>query len=100
MKYIDKSLIKVGDVFTDGGPGREDVRLMNRAKVLYVDKYILAWFPLNDFTTHFGDFPKQGYKSNTWCLSSYPMKLEIEDLTKEELKMYESSGDFIDWVLN
>lgn len=64
MKYIDGSLIKIGDVFTDGSSGREDVRLKNRAKVLYVDKFTFVWFPLNDFTTH-NYFEKEKYTSKT-----------------------------------
>ena len=50
-KYLNSDEnIKVGDVFTDGSSGSEDVRLQNKAKVLYVDKFILVWFPLNEFT--------------------------------------------------
>lgn len=52
MKYIDGTDVRIGDIFTDGTPDRLDVRLKNKAKVLYVDQYTLVWFPLNDFTTH------------------------------------------------
>lgn len=41
MKYIDGSLVKIGDVFTDGSSGREDVRLKNKAKVLMKNLMIL-----------------------------------------------------------
>ena len=88
--------MKIGDIFTDGSSGREDVRLKNKAKVLYVDKYVLVWFPLNDFTTH-TDYPdgwptkNKEFKSNTWCLSAEPKKVEISDLTEEELINYNST---------
>ncbi len=96
MKYIDGSLVKIGDIFTDGSSGREDVRLKNRAKVLYVDKHTLVWFPLNDFTTH-TDFKKEKdkYRSKTWCLSAEPKKIEISDLTEEELKMYNNTDFYL-----
>ena len=92
MKYIDGSLIQVGDVFTDGSYGREDVRLKNKAKVLYVDKFTLVWFPLNSFTTH-SDLEK--CKSKTWCLSSSPLKVELSELSTEELEMYNNSDEYL-----
>ena len=94
MKYIDDSLVKIGDVFTDGTYGREDVRLKNRAKVLYVDKFILVWFPLNEFTTHTDS--KNKYRSNTWTLSSEPKKMEILELTEEELSIYNSTNLYLE----
>ena len=97
MKYIDGSLIKINDVFTDGSSGGEDVRLKNRAKVLYVDKFILVWFPLNDFTTH-TDFKNSKYRSNTWDLSSEPKKVEISELTEEELNIYNNTNDYLEHV--
>lgn len=78
MKYIDGSLVKIGDIFTDGSSGSEHVRLKNRAKVLYVDKFTLVWFPLNDFTTH-TNFEKGKYTSKTWCLSAEPKKLKSQN---------------------
>ena len=113
MKYIDGSLVKIGDVFTDGSSGREDVRLKNRAKVLYVDKFTLVWFPLNDFTyrlhedpyrgRHFADWPrtvfeKEKYGSKTWCLSAEPKKVEISELTEEELDIYNNTKDYLEHV--
>jgi hypothetical protein len=95
MKYTDGSLVEIGDVFTDGSSGSEDVRLKNRAKVLYVDKFILVWFPLNDFTTH-TDFEKSKYRSNTWCLSSEPKKVEISDLTEKELDIYNNTNAYLE----
>lgn len=95
MKYIDGTLIKVGDVFTDGtSDNMEQVRQKNRAKVLYVDSFNLVWFPLNDFTTH-TRFEKEKFRSKTWCLSSDPKKIEIEELTEDELEMYNSSNKFV-----
>jgi hypothetical protein len=91
MKYIDGSLVEVGDIFTDGSYGREDVRLKNRAKVLYVDKFTLVWFPLNDFTTH-TDFKNT---SKTWCLSAKPKKVEISELTVEELNIYNETDHYL-----
>lgn len=97
MKYIDGSLVKIGDVFTDGSSGREDVRLKNRAKVLYVDKFTLVWFPLNDFTTH-TVFEKEKYGSKTWCLSAEPKKVEISELTEEELNIYNNTKYYLEHV--
>lgn len=94
MKYIDGSLIKVGDVFTDGSSGNEDYRLRNRAKVLYVDKFVLVWFPLNDFTTH-SDYEREKYTSNTWTLSSDPKKIEISELTEQELTIYNTTNSYL-----
>lgn len=90
MKYNDGSPIKTGDVFTDGIPNREDIRLKNRAKVLYVDKFTLVWFPLNDFTTH-----TDSYRSKTWCLSAIPKKIEMDELTDEELNVYNNVDSYI-----
>jgi hypothetical protein len=84
MKYKDGQVVKAGDIFTDGDHGREDIRLKNRAKVMYVDNYQLVWFPLNDFTQH-GEI----LKSNTWSLTTTPIKVELNELTDHELKMYE-----------
>ena len=95
MKYIDGSLVKIGDVFTDGSSGREDVRLKNKAKVLYVDKFVLVWFPLNDFTTH-TEHKKEKYTSKTWGLSSEPKKIEMDDLTEEELNIYNSTNAYLE----
>lgn len=95
MKYIDGSIVKVGDVFTDGTRGREDVRLKNRAKVLYVDKYTLVWFPLNDFTTHM-DYEKWKYTSRTWGLSQDPIKVELSELTEEELELYNNTNLYLE----
>lgn len=94
MKYINGELIKVGDVFTDGSSGSKDVRLKNRAKVLYVDKFTLVWFPLNDFTTH-TNFEKQKYVSKTWCLSAEPKKVELSELTEEELDVYNNTNSYL-----
>lgn len=85
-KYSDGSDIKVGDIITDGGQGRESVRLMYRAKVLYVDSYTLVWIPLNEITTL-----GRGYKSCKWQLTSHPKKIEISDLTPEEIDIYDNS---------
>ena len=95
MKYKDGSLVKIGDVFTDGSSGREDVRLKNKAKVLYVDKFVLVWFPLNDFTTH-TEHKKEKYTSKTWWLSSEPKKIEMDDLTEEELNIYNSTNAYLE----
>lgn len=46
MKYIPGSLMKNGDIVTDNCSVRVDVILKNIAKVLYVNKYQLVWFPL------------------------------------------------------
>lgn len=98
MKYIDGSLVKIGDVFTDGSFGKEEVRLKNRAKVLYVDKFTLVWFPLNDFTTH-TDFEREKYMSKTWCLSAEPKKVEITELTEEELNVYNNTKSYLEHVI-
>ena len=97
MKYIDGSLIKIGDVFTDGSSGREDVRLKNRAKVLYVDKFTLVWFPLNDFTVH--EFENYIYRSKTWCLSTEPKKVQISELTKEERNIYNNTNSYLEHIV-
>lgn len=97
MKYIDESLIEIGDVFTDGSSGSEEVRLKNRAKVLYVDKFTLVWFPLNDFTTH-TEFGNEKYRSKTWCISAEPKKVEISELTKEELDVYNNTKFYLEYV--
>jgi len=89
-RYIDGREIKVGDIFTDGSDNQTHIRLKNRAKVLYVDKFTLVWFPLNDFTIH-----SYGYKSNTWCLSSDPKKVEMSELIEDELKIYNSSNEYL-----
>jgi hypothetical protein len=94
MFYIDGTKIQVGDVFTDGSAGREEVRLQNRAKVLYVDDYTLVWFPLNEFTIH-NDLKTHRYTSNTWCLSAEPKKVDLSELTDDELIMCNSVNDYI-----
>jgi hypothetical protein len=94
QKYIDGTEIKVGDIFTDGTNNHQQIRLKNRAIVLYVDKFNLVWFPLNDFTTH-TDFKKEKWTSRTWRLAAEPKKVEIEELTEEELKMYNSVDMYI-----
>jgi len=94
MKYLDGSLVKIGDVFTDGSSDRENVRLKNKAKVLYADKFVLVWFPLNEFTTH-TQHRKEKYTSKTWGLSSEPKKVEISDLTKEELDIYNNTNTYL-----
>ena len=92
--YINsKDEIKIGDVFTDGDSGRTEYRQKNRAKVLYVDKFNLVWFPLNEFTQHTNHNP--GYTSKTWCLSCRPKKIELSDLTEEELTNYNKSEDIV-----
>lgn len=94
MKYIDGSLINIGDIFTDGSSGSEDMRLKNKAKVLYVDKFVLVWFPLNDYTTH-TNYKEEKYRSKTWCLSAEPKKIEMTDLTDEELNIYNTTNDYL-----
>ena len=99
-KYIDGSLIKIGDVFTDGTlDNREDERLKNKAKVLYVDKYTLVWFPLNDFTTH-TNFKEEKYTSKTCCLSADPKKVDISELTDAELEIYNNTDLYLQLKLN
>lgn len=95
MVYINGEPIKIDDIFTDGSSGNEDVRLKNKAKVLYVDKYVLVWFPLNNFTTH-TDYEKEKYKSKTWTLSSEPKKIDISDLTDEELNVYNTTDKYLE----
>lgn len=94
MKYIDGTDMRIGDIFTDGTPDRPDVRLKNRAKVLYVDKYTLVWFPLNDFTTH-TDSERGKWTSKTWCLSSNPKRVDPSELTQEEKEMYDTSHQYL-----
>lgn len=94
MRYKNGDIIEIGDIFTDGSSGSEDIRLKNRAKVLYVDKFNLVWFPLNDFTTH-TNYKKEKYTSKTWTLSSNPIKINITELTDEELEMYNSADLYI-----
>jgi hypothetical protein len=90
-KYVNSDEnIKVGDVFTDGSINQEATRLKNKAKVLYVDKYTLVWFPLNEFTQH-TDFDKSKNTSRTWCLSCDPIKVDIGDLTDEEMENYNNA---------
>ena len=93
--FTNGDVIKVGDIFTDGGEGRESIRLLNKAKVLYIDKYILVWFPLNDFTAHSSGYSSIKYKSNTWRLTSTPKKIELEELTLEELEKYNNSDSYL-----
>lgn len=94
MKYINGDRVKAGDVITDGTEGRENVRLKNRAKVLYVDKYCLVWFPLNDFTTH-SDYKPHKWISKDWGLTQDPIKIELSELTPEELEKYNNSDDYL-----
>ena len=89
-KYSDGSEIQVGDIFTDGGQGRENTRLMYRAKVLYVDQHTLVWIPLNELTGL-----NKGYKSCTWPLTSFPKKIDISDLNPEELNIYNNSDKYL-----
>ena len=91
MRYIDNSEMKIGDVFTDGAYGREDVRVKNRAKILYVDKYCIVWFPLNDYTARHGMAQVPTYISNDWNITSKPKKIETSELTKEELFIYKNT---------
>ena len=91
MIYIDNSEMKIGDVFTDGASGREDVRVKNRAKILYVDKYCIVWFPLNNYTARTGWMQVPTYISNDWELTGKPRKVEISELTKEELFIYKNT---------
>lgn len=93
MKYKDGSLIKVGDIFTDGSSGVTHIRTKNRAKVLYVDKFTLVWFPLNDFTVH---TLENKYTSRSWHLSSFPIKIDIGELTEEELEKYNTASKIIE----
>jgi len=94
-KYLNSDgNIKVGDVFTDGSDGREDVRLKNKAKVLYVDKFTLVWFPLNEFTQH-TDYDKSKNTSRTWCLSCEPIKVDLSDLTIEEMGNYNNAESMV-----
>jgi hypothetical protein len=97
MKYDDGTLVKVGDIFTDGSSGHEDVRLKNRAKVLYVDKFTLVWFPLNDFTTH-TDFKMGKFTSKTWGLSAEPKRVELSELTEDELNIYNTTNSYLEHV--
>lgn len=87
MNYITGEKMKINDIFTDGSIGREDVRLMNRAKVLYVDEHTLVWFPLNLFTSNHNS-GSVIYRSNTWCLTTKPKKVHVDELTKEESVMF------------
>jgi len=90
MRYINKKNIEIGDIITDGSPGNEEFRLKNRAKVLYVDKFHMIWFPLNLFTTH-----GRGFKSESWCLTNDPLKIDINDLSKEEMELYLDSSTYL-----
>lgn len=94
MKYIDGTDMRIGDIFTDGTPDRLDVRLKNKAKVLYVDKYTLVWFPLNDFTVHTDSIGRK-WVSNTWCLSGDPKRVDPSELTQEEREMYDTSHEYL-----
>lgn len=87
--YIDGSPIQVGDVFTDGGTGRESDRLQNKGKILYVDKYNIVWFPLSSPP----NVPLVD-RSLSWFIK-YPKKVNIEDLTKEEFHRYSNSDKFL-----
>lgn len=99
QRYIDGTEIKVGDIFTDGTiDHQQEYGLKNRAKVLYVDKFKLVWFPLNDFTNH-NDYDGDKWQSRTYDLSAEPKKVEIEELTEEELKMYNSVA-IVKWIKN
>jgi hypothetical protein len=94
-KYTNGEIMKIGDIFTDGiDDSRSDVRLLNRAKVLYVDKFVLVWFALNEHTAH--TFSKEGmYESKTWMLTPKPKKVDISELTKDELKVYNNIDKLI-----
>ena len=100
-KYKDGSLVKVGDVITDGGDGREDVRLKNKVKVLYIDKYSCVVFPLNDFSCHFPMWSDinykptiEDYKSRTWTFS-HPKRVAIGELTEDELFIYNNTNKLL-----
>ena len=93
LKYINTDeKIKVGDIFTDGyGDNLMEYRRKNKAKVIYVDRFNLLWYPLNDFTTH-----NNGYKTNTYCLSSDPYKLDMKDLDEKEILLYNKIDSLIE----
>jgi hypothetical protein len=96
-KYINsKEKIKIGDVFTDGDNGHTEYRQKNRAKVIYVDKFVLVWFPLNKFTQHTNTNIRN--TSRTWCLSCRPKKIEMSDLTEEELTNYNNADNILKQV--
>lgn len=90
MKYINGDIIKVGDIFTDGSNGHEELRLKNKAKLLNVDNFILVWFPLNEFTCH-----GNKYKSYDWGLTSEPKQINKDNLTEEELRIYNNTGTYL-----
>ena len=94
-RYINSDdEMKPGDIFTDGDSGHEGYRRKNKAKVLYVDKFNLVWFPLNDHTEHtFHQIDK--FRSNTWYLSGNPFKLDISDLNQEELDRYNNTDSYV-----
>jgi len=100
-KYKDGSLVKVGDVITDGAVGREEVRLKNRVKVLYIDNFCCVVFPLNDYSCHFPMWSDinykptiKDYKSRTWSFT-YPKRVDISELTEEELLIYNSTDKYL-----
>jgi len=91
MKYNNGEIVKVGDVITDGSSGREEYRLKNKAKVSYIDKFNILVFALNEFTCH-----GRGFKSfNMGIITCEPLKIEIDNLTKEELEMYNNSDLYL-----
>ena len=96
MKYSNGELIKIGDIFTDGASGRECDRLKCKAKVLYVDKFTLVWFPLNDITAA-TSFQEEMYTSKDWCLTSKPKKVDISELTEEELNIYNNTKYYLEY---
>lgn len=90
-KYINGDLVEVGDVFTDGGENQEDIRLRIRGKVLYVDKFTVVWMPLNKYTINL--YASHFSSKISWF--RYPRKLELSDLTQEELEMYNNSDSYL-----
>ena len=95
MKYSNGELIKIGDIFTDGSYGREYDRLKIRAKVLYVDKFTLVWFPLNRDSAC-TSFEEEVYMSKDFCLTSKPKKVDISELTEEELNIYNNTDYYLE----
>lgn len=89
MKYINGENVQAGDVFTDGGENNEATRLKVRAKVLYVDKFVLVWFPLNDFSMF-----DNGAMSQTFGFR-HKKKVTPDELTEPERVMYDSSDSFL-----
>lgn len=80
--YVDGTEVKVGDLFTDGGYGREETRTNLKGKILYVDKFNIVWFPISNYSNELTTI--ETARTETYFIK-HPKKITEDSLTQEEL---------------